>query len=170
MLIGTLGLVPFMGDMITMFLALQLVYTAQQADIPKSLTQRMFLNVAFDFIIGLTPILGDFADFLFKANDKNAKLFEAFLFERAAAQAAEAEAAAASNRVAAPPAVANPAGDSGAGKPLHHNNTTAPKASKSFFGRSRRQQEQEQHYQAQPYNNQHTTIEMEPVGVHPPVK
>ncbi|KAG0001194.1 hypothetical protein BGZ80_007987 [Entomortierella chlamydospora] len=89
-----IGLVPIVGDAVTLLLALQLVYTAQKADIPKSLTHQMMFNVAFDFAVGLIPVLGDYADFLFKCNDKNAKLFEAFLYERAAKEAAEAEAAA----------------------------------------------------------------------------
>ncbi|KAG0277922.1 hypothetical protein BGZ95_005075 [Linnemannia exigua] len=93
-----LGLIPIAGDAITMMIALRLIHTAQKADIPKSLTQKMLMNVALDFGMGLIPLVGDVADFLFKANQRNAKLFEEFLYERAANQAAEAEAAAATQR------------------------------------------------------------------------
>ncbi|KAF9907005.1 hypothetical protein EC991_011400 [Linnemannia zychae] len=92
-----LGLIPIAGDAITMMIALRLIHTAQKADIPKSLTQKMLMNVALDFGMGLIPLVGDVADFLFKANQRNAKLFEEFLYERAALQAAEAEAVAAAN-------------------------------------------------------------------------
>ncbi|KAF9134968.1 hypothetical protein BGW39_005265 [Mortierella sp. 14UC] len=92
-----LGLIPIAGDAITMMIALRLIHTAQKADIPKSLTQKMLMNVALDFGMGLIPLVGDVADFLFKANQRNAKLFEEFLYERAATQAAEAQAAAAAN-------------------------------------------------------------------------
>ncbi|KAF9920089.1 hypothetical protein FBU30_010129 [Linnemannia zychae] len=88
-----LGLIPVAGDCVTMLIALRLIHTAQQADIPKSLTQKMLFNVALDFGMGLIPLVGDVADFLFKANRRNAQLFEEFLYERAAQQAAEAEAA-----------------------------------------------------------------------------
>ncbi|KAF9911175.1 hypothetical protein BX616_010646 [Lobosporangium transversale] len=122
-----LGLVPVAGDAITMFLALRLIHTAQEADIPKSLTQRMLLNVAIDFGLGLVPVLGDIGDFLFKANDKNAKLFEEFIYERAAKQAAQQAAAAAAVANLAVPAVAS------------QSNTTT--TSKGFgFGRSQKPQ------------------------------
>ncbi|KAF9361181.1 hypothetical protein BGX26_005275 [Mortierella sp. AD094] len=102
-----IGLVPIAGDAVTMALAMQLIYTAQKADIPKSLTQQMIFNVAVDFAIGLIPILGDYGDFLFKCNDRNAKLFEAFLYERAAKEAAEAEAVAlARDNIATPQSAA----------------------------------------------------------------
>ncbi|KAG0370511.1 hypothetical protein BGZ54_006026 [Gamsiella multidivaricata] len=160
-----IGLVPVLGDAATMFLALQVVYTAQKADIPKSLTQRMLFNVALDFGIGLVPVLGDIGDFLFKANDKNAKLFEQFLYERAATEAAEAEAAAARNRVATPSAAATAA----PGTHHHHNNTAS--TSKGFFGRfggghhDQQQQQQQPHQQQQQYQQQqqqphHTVVDM----------
>ncbi|KAF9990798.1 hypothetical protein BGZ75_009489 [Mortierella antarctica] len=87
-----LGLIPIAGDGITLFMAWRLINTAQQANIPRHLTQKMLFNVAVDFGLGLVPIVGDIGDFLFKANDRNAKLFEEFLYERARRRAAEAEA------------------------------------------------------------------------------
>ncbi|KAK3831727.1 MAG: hypothetical protein JOS17DRAFT_744119 [Linnemannia elongata] len=92
-----LGLIPIAGDAITLMIAMRLIVTAQKADIPKSLSHQMYLNVAIDFGMGLIPVVGDVADFLFKANKRNAKLFEDFLYERAAQQAAEAEQQAAAN-------------------------------------------------------------------------
>ncbi|KAG0213739.1 hypothetical protein BGX28_003683 [Mortierella sp. GBA30] len=90
-----IGLIPVAGDTVTLFMAWRLIHTAQQANIPRSLTHKMLFNVCVDFGMGLVPVVGDFADFLFKANDRNAKLFEAFLYERAGRRAAEEEAAAA---------------------------------------------------------------------------
>ncbi|KAG0073120.1 hypothetical protein BGZ89_011502 [Linnemannia elongata] len=92
-----LGLIPVAGDVITLAIAMRLIHTAQKADIPKSLTNQMFFNVALDFGMGLVPVVGDVLDFMFKANKRNAKLFEDFLYERAAQQAAEAEQQAAVN-------------------------------------------------------------------------
>ncbi|KAF9544997.1 hypothetical protein EC957_011494 [Mortierella hygrophila] len=92
-----IGLIPVAGDGITLMIAMRLIHTAKKADIPPSLSNQMYLNVAIDFGMGLVPVVGDFADFLFKANRRNAKLFEDFLYERAGQQAAEAELQAAAN-------------------------------------------------------------------------
>lgn len=48
---------------------------------------RMFLNVVFDFILGLLPIVGDIIDILFRANVRNAELLEHVLEERFFTQA-----------------------------------------------------------------------------------
>ncbi|KAF9583435.1 hypothetical protein BGW38_009486 [Lunasporangiospora selenospora] len=102
-----LGLIPVAGDFVTLLMALRLVHTAQKADIPKELTAKMMANIVIDFGSGLVPVIGDVFDFLFKANDRNAKLFEEYLYKRAAAQQADAERAAAAAAAAAtrpPPA------------------------------------------------------------------
>jgi hypothetical protein len=44
----------------------------------------MYSNLAFDFGIGLVPIVGDFADAWFKCNTRNNLLLEKFLRERGA--------------------------------------------------------------------------------------
>ncbi|KAF9436582.1 hypothetical protein BGZ76_003534 [Entomortierella beljakovae] len=99
-----IGLVPVAGDAITLALAFQLIFTAQKADIPNSLNRQMIFNVVIDFGMGLVPIVGDYCDFMFKANDRNAQLFEEYLYERAAKQAAEE---AAKVQVATPPSAAS---------------------------------------------------------------
>lgn len=43
------GLIPVAGDAITLVMAMNLIRTAQQADIPKELTTKMLFNVAIDF-------------------------------------------------------------------------------------------------------------------------
>ncbi|KAI9239473.1 MAG: hypothetical protein BYD32DRAFT_459706 [Podila humilis] len=94
-----IGLIPVAGDMITVVMALNLVRTAQKADIPRQLVRRMLFNVVLDFTFGLVPVLGDFADFVFKANDKNARLFEEYLYARAAQDAEDEEAKAKKNHL-----------------------------------------------------------------------
>ncbi|KAF9369050.1 hypothetical protein CPB97_003961 [Podila verticillata] len=94
-----IGLIPVAGDMITVVMALNLVRTAQKADIPRYLVRKMLFNVVLDFAFGLVPVLGDIADFVFKANDKNARLFEEFLYARAAQDAADEEAKAKKNHL-----------------------------------------------------------------------
>lgn len=43
---------------------------------------KMVLNLVLDVLIGLTPILGDFADTLFRCNTRNAALLEKMLITR----------------------------------------------------------------------------------------
>lgn len=42
----------------------------------------MILNIAFDFLIGLVPFLGDIIDAAYKANSRNAALLESHLREK----------------------------------------------------------------------------------------
>ena len=51
----------------------------------------MVLNIAIDGAIGLVPILGDFADALFKANTNNAWLLTSFLEKRGQANLSQNE-------------------------------------------------------------------------------
>lgn len=44
----------------------------------------MILNVAFDFVVGLVPFLGDILDIAFKANTRNAIVLESYLRQRGA--------------------------------------------------------------------------------------
>ncbi|KAF9166010.1 hypothetical protein DFQ26_008856 [Actinomortierella ambigua] len=82
-----IGLIPVAGDVVTTAMGLNVVRTAKQADIPDWLVRKMLLNVAIDFGMGFVPVIGDIGDFMFKANARNARLFEEFLYERAARRA-----------------------------------------------------------------------------------
>ena len=77
------GLIPGFGDALDMFMALMVVNTAKGADLDSATLNKMYLNVAIDFLIGLVPFLGDFADALFRCNTKNAVLLEKMLVQRA---------------------------------------------------------------------------------------
>lgn len=47
--------------------------------LPYSLWMMMLMNIAFDFVIGLVPFVGDIADALYKCNTRNAILLEKHL-------------------------------------------------------------------------------------------
>lgn len=79
---SVIGLLPVAGDVIDGFLALMVIRTASEANIPSSLKIHMLLNVVFDFVIGLIPFLGDLADMAYKANTRNAILLEDYLRQR----------------------------------------------------------------------------------------
>ena len=50
---------------------------------PHKIKNAMLMNLAFDFFIGLVPLLGDIADAIYKCNTKNYLLLEKELTRRA---------------------------------------------------------------------------------------
>lgn len=56
-----------------------------EGGLPTNVKLKMYVNVIFDFIIGLVPLVGDFADALFRANVRNAILLEEYLHETGSA-------------------------------------------------------------------------------------
>lgn len=76
-----LGLIPGIGDVISLILSLYIIWVATQFKLPQDKLAMMIGNVFFDFILGLFPIVGDAADFLFRANHRNMKILHAHLQE-----------------------------------------------------------------------------------------
>ncbi len=70
-----IGLVPFLGDVVTSLVAAWIVLEAARFRLPGIVLVRMVLNAIFDFALGLIPLLGDVIDFGFKANTRNLELF-----------------------------------------------------------------------------------------------
>lgn len=66
-----LGLVPGLGDAISLLLSLYLLWIAAQLKTPPEKINQMMANIAVDFFLGLVPLVGDVGDFLYKANSKN---------------------------------------------------------------------------------------------------
>jgi hypothetical protein len=79
---SVLGLFPGVGDVATSAISLMIVHHAWQTKASPLVLSRMLGNVAIDFVIGVIPIVGDFFDFAFKANRKNARLLERHLERR----------------------------------------------------------------------------------------
>lgn len=75
---GLLGLIPGVGDAIGGALSMFILYEAHRRNAPKIVLLRMILNIAIDAFIGAIPILGDLFDFFWKANEKNARLLDAY--------------------------------------------------------------------------------------------
>ncbi|CAG8539072.1 3965_t:CDS:2 [Ambispora gerdemannii] len=78
-----LGLLPVIGDFMGTFLSLMLVKTARQADLPTIIVSKMMVNVCIDFMMGLIPLLGDLADYVYKCNTRNADILHEYLEDRA---------------------------------------------------------------------------------------
>ncbi|CAK7265611.1 hypothetical protein SEPCBS57363_001671 [Sporothrix epigloea] len=82
---SVIGIVPFIGDVIDLFLAYRVVTSccSIEGGLPESLKYRMFFNILLDFGIGLIPFVGDIADAVFRANTRNAWLLEEYLIKKA---------------------------------------------------------------------------------------
>lgn len=75
---AVIGLVlPGIGDAIGSLLGLYVVAIAIRRRVSSVVVARMLLNLAVDLVIGIVPVIGDIADFAFRANEKNLRLLEA---------------------------------------------------------------------------------------------
>ena len=73
---GLVGLVPVVGDLVGAGLSGYLVVAAARLGIPRRTVARMVANVALETLIGAVPLVGDAFDFVFKANERNARLLQ----------------------------------------------------------------------------------------------
>ncbi len=72
------------GDVLAFMLALMVIRTAKQVEggLPSWLLLRMYCVALLDFGIGFVPFIGDAADAVFKANNRNTVALEAYLREK----------------------------------------------------------------------------------------
>jgi hypothetical protein len=71
---GLIGLLPGIGDLAGWGLSLYLIAKAYQLGVRKRVLLAMLGNAAFDFFLGLVPLIGDILDFANKSNARNARL------------------------------------------------------------------------------------------------
>ena len=90
---AVLGLIPGLGDTSTSLVSFYILAAAVRYRVPKVTLLRMGLNIAFDYVIGSLPIVGDVADAWWKSNRMNLEL----LRERATVSADEARSGRASD-------------------------------------------------------------------------
>ena len=76
-----LGLVPFLGDLVSPLFTIGLLWQARELGIPKVVQLRMIFNVALDTLLGLVPVVGDLFDFAWKSNNMNLALLERHAYE-----------------------------------------------------------------------------------------
>src|SRR5215813_3562981 len=67
-------LLPGAGDLIGSLLGLYLVVIAVRRRMSPVIVARMLLNLALDAVLGAIPLIGDIADFAYKANERNLAL------------------------------------------------------------------------------------------------
>ena len=70
------GLVPWVGDLVTALVSCAIVFHAHQRRLPRIVQLRMLMNVAIDLLLGAVPIVGDAADAFWKSNSMNMALLE----------------------------------------------------------------------------------------------
>ena len=74
-----LGLfLPVAGDAIGTVISAYMVLVSVRYGLPKSVITRMVFNVAADFVVGSIPFVGDWADFVLKANTRNLRLLNKY--------------------------------------------------------------------------------------------
>jgi len=95
---AVIGIIPVIGDILDLLIALSIIRTCMEVELPKAIVTppntrtfadtiqvaQMYTNLAIDFGVGLVPVVGDLADAWFKCNTRNNLLLEKFLRERGA--------------------------------------------------------------------------------------
>jgi hypothetical protein len=76
---GIIGLIPVIGDIISMALSLWLVREARALGAPWHITARMLGNVAIQGVVGSVPVAGDAFDVLFRANMRNVRILRRWM-------------------------------------------------------------------------------------------
>lgn len=72
---GLIGLIPG-ADLLTLVPGLFIFFEARRLRMSTGILLRMALNLVIDVVVGLIPVVGDLFDFAFKANTRNARLFD----------------------------------------------------------------------------------------------
>jgi hypothetical protein len=71
-----IGLIPVIGDSITLLASFRIIYLAHKMGIPGAFKYKMLGNTLIDYGLGLVPILGDLVDMIFKGNQRNVRILE----------------------------------------------------------------------------------------------
>lgn len=71
-----LGLIPGLGDAIPFLISGYIILVAFQHKVSKTTILKMIFYVVADLLIGTVPVIGDIADFFFKASTKNLELLK----------------------------------------------------------------------------------------------
>lgn len=75
-----IGLIPGIGDFAGLILSLYVLYEARKVGADGKVQRKMIRNMLIEFFGGLTPILGDAFDAVYKANTKNTELLRRYLY------------------------------------------------------------------------------------------
>ena len=71
-----IGLVPWVGDLLTTAFSVAVLVQANRLRVPRVVQLRMLFNVGLDTVVGAIPFAGDVADAFWKSNARNFALLE----------------------------------------------------------------------------------------------
>ena len=83
------GLVPWVGDLVTPLFTIAMLWQARDLGLPRVVQIRMLINAGVDALVGMIPLAGDLFDFAWKANDMNLALLERHASEERHASATD---------------------------------------------------------------------------------
>jgi hypothetical protein len=69
-----IGLIPNVGDTLTMFPSFYILFAGVRYGVPKITLLRMAFNIGLDYVVGMVPFIGDLFDFFWKSNQQNMDL------------------------------------------------------------------------------------------------
>ena len=69
-----IGLIPNVGDTITMFPSFYILIAGVRYGVPKITLLRMAFNIGLDYVVGMVPFIGDIFDLFWQSNKKNMDL------------------------------------------------------------------------------------------------
>ena len=75
---GILGLIPGIGDLTAGAISSYIILQAVKRGVSVVVIARMLINIGFETVIGVIPIVGDIFDLAFKANLRNVKLIHSY--------------------------------------------------------------------------------------------
>jgi hypothetical protein len=76
------GLIPGIGDTISLCVAGGIVAGSKRLNVPKRHLAQMCGNIFVDWLIGLVPLIGDFIDIGWQGNLRNVRIARAHLEDR----------------------------------------------------------------------------------------
>ena len=74
---SVIGLIPNVGDTLTMFPSFYILLAGVRYGVPKITLLRMAFNIGLDYVVGMIPFIGDAFDFVWRANKQNMDLIRA---------------------------------------------------------------------------------------------
>ncbi len=75
-LYSLIDLIPGIGDVVSLLLAVYMIWIAKQLEVPQGKVNRMIGNIILDLSFGAVPLLGDVVDTLFRAHVKNLEILK----------------------------------------------------------------------------------------------
>ena len=71
-------MIPGIGDLTAGAISSYIILQAVKRGVSVVVIARMLMNIGFETVIGVIPIVGDIFDFAFKANLRNVKLIHSY--------------------------------------------------------------------------------------------